>query len=83
MNAFECGDDLIVDLAAYPDNHMLAQLHRSNMLFGLDPMDASVPTRCLTIPNIDLYPSQLFVSLIAELLCCTEFCVASSATPCK
>ena len=45
INAFESGDDLIIDLAAYPDHKIIAQLHRTNMLFGLDPMDAAVPTR--------------------------------------
>lgn len=34
INAFEAGDDLIVDLAAYKDHQVLADLHRSNLLFG-------------------------------------------------
>lgn len=46
LNAFESGDDLIVDLAAYPDHSIMVQLHRTNMLFGLNPMDAAIPTRC-------------------------------------
>lgn len=45
MNAFEAGDDIIVDLAAYPDHSIMVQTHRTNMLFGLNPMDAAIPTR--------------------------------------
>ena len=45
MNAFESGDDVIVDLAAYPDHSIMVQTHRTNMLFGLNPMDAAIPTR--------------------------------------
>ena len=45
MNAFESEDDLIVDLAAYPDHSIMVQLHRTNLLFGLNPMDAAIPTR--------------------------------------
>lgn len=35
-----------MDLAAYPDHSIMVQLHRTNMLFGLNPMDAAIPTRC-------------------------------------
>lgn len=48
MNAFESGDDLIVDLAAYPDHSIMVQLHRTNMLFGLNPIDAAIPTRSVS-----------------------------------
>ena len=45
INAVESGDDLLLDVAAYPDNQILVQLHRTNMLFGLNPMAAAIPTR--------------------------------------
>lgn len=45
INAFESGDDLVCDVSMYPDNKILVQLHRTNVLFGLDPMDAAIPTR--------------------------------------
>ena len=45
LNAFELGDDLIVDLAAYPDHSIMVQLHRTNLLWGLNPIDAAIPTR--------------------------------------
>lgn len=45
LNAFESGDDIVVDLAAYPDHSIMVQTHRTNMLFGLNPMDAAIPTR--------------------------------------
>ncbi|KAL3141623.1 hypothetical protein ABBQ32_004860 [Trebouxia sp. C0010 RCD-2024] len=51
LNAFESGDDLIVDLAAYPDHSIMVQLHRTNMLFGLNPMDAAIPTR-IKLPDL-------------------------------
>ena len=44
INAFESGDDLVVDLAAYKDNQVLAQLHRSNVLFGKS-IDSAIATR--------------------------------------
>ena len=49
INAFESGDDLVIDLAAYPDHRIMVQLHRTNMLFGLDPLDAAIPTRSLVL----------------------------------
>lgn len=45
INAVESGDDLLLDVSAYPDNQILVQLHRTNMLFGLNPMAAAIPTR--------------------------------------
>lgn len=51
INAVESGDDLLLDVSAYPDNEILVQLHRTNMLFGLNPMAAAIPTR-ITLPNL-------------------------------
>ncbi len=45
INAVESGDDLLLDVSAYPDNQILVQLHRTNMLFGLNPMSTAIPTR--------------------------------------
>ena len=45
INAVESGDNLLLDVSAYPDNEILVQLHRTNMLFGLNPMAAAIPTR--------------------------------------
>ncbi|DBA84901.1 TPA: hypothetical protein ACH3X1_005915 [Trebouxia sp. C0004] len=51
INAVESGDDLLLDVSAYSDNQILVQLHRTNMLFGLNPMAAAIPTR-ITLPNL-------------------------------
>lgn len=46
INAYEEGDSLMCDVAMYPDHRIMVQLHRTNMLFGLDPLAAAVPHRC-------------------------------------
>lgn len=61
MNAFEAGDDIIVDLAAYPDHSIMVQTHRTNMLFGLNPMDAAIPTRYQF--TVTCVVQQFFVSI--------------------
>lgn len=45
INAIESGDDLLLDVSTYADNQILVQLHRTNMLFGLNPIAAAIPTR--------------------------------------
>jgi len=45
MNAFEAGDDLCIDLAAYKDNQIIAHLHRANLLFNLQAHEPAIPRR--------------------------------------
>ncbi len=45
INAFESGDDLCIDLAAYEDNQIIVHLHRANLLFNLQPHAPAIPRR--------------------------------------
>lgn len=45
INAFESGDDLCIDLAAYKDNQIIVHLHRANLLFNLQPHAPAIPRR--------------------------------------
>ncbi len=45
INAFESGDDLCIDLAAYEDNQIIVHLHRANLLFNLQPHAPANPRR--------------------------------------
>ncbi len=45
INAFEAGDDLCIDLAAYKDNQIIAHLHRANLLFNLQAHEPAIPRR--------------------------------------
>lgn len=67
INAVESGDDLLLDVSAYPDNQILVQLHRTNMLFGLNPMSAAIPTRYV-LPGI----CSLYTSGCKQTLACID-----------
>lgn len=45
INAFESGDNLCVDLAAYEDNQVIVHLHRANLLFKRQAHPLVAPRR--------------------------------------
>lgn len=54
INAFESGDDLCVDLAAYENTNVIVHLHRANLLFNRQEHPPVVPRRyasCVTAPG--------------------------------
>lgn len=54
INAFESGDDLCIDLAAYEDNQIIAHLHRANLLLNLQPHAPAIPRRSESLLSVAL-----------------------------
>ena len=69
INAFESGDDLCIDLAAYEDNQIIVHLHRANLLFNLQPHAPAIPRRSARSCGllIGFAVCLLFISLCISL----------------